>query len=246
MAAAVADSKLIEVPPTVFNGDRTKSDQFLHDFSMYRALNYDHRIMQSPYLRILLALQYIKGPLVQDWANDYVTEMNARIHRQVNPILENSDVHWTSFLTDFRTAYTDTALQQTAYHQLQQLRMKGHDLDQYVARFKHLCTKAGVDRTQLQTISMFARGLERKLLNSIIHNAKPNMNTTFNEWVTYAHDQQKNDAYSLGLLHPDQSWIRWQTPAQSSRSHHHGHHRGHTNGTPMDVDIGPVARVYKA
>ena len=65
-AAAAADSKLISVPLTIFDGDRTKSEQFIHDFTMYRAFNFDHRIMRSPYLCTLLALQYIKGPLVQD------------------------------------------------------------------------------------------------------------------------------------------------------------------------------------
>ena len=79
-APAPADSRLIGVPPPIFDGDRTKSKQFIHDFTMYRALNFNHCIMQSPYLHTLLALQYIKGPLVQDWTNDYVTEMNSCIH----------------------------------------------------------------------------------------------------------------------------------------------------------------------
>ena len=88
-AVAAADSKLIGIPPAIFDGDRTKSEQFIHDFTIYRAFNFDHRIMRSPYLRILLALQYIKGPLVQDWANDYVTEMNGRINHPTNPVPEN-------------------------------------------------------------------------------------------------------------------------------------------------------------
>ena len=131
-AAAAADFKLIGVPPAIFDGDKTKSEQFIHDFTMYRAFNFDHCIMQSPYLCTLLALQYIKGPLVQDWANDYVTEMNGSVNNPTNPVSENADAHWNNFLANFRTVYTNTALLQTTYHQLQQLRMKDHNLDQYV------------------------------------------------------------------------------------------------------------------
>ena len=63
-AAAPADAKLNGVPPTVFDGDRSMSEQFINEFAMYRALNHDHRIIANPYLRTVLALQYIKGPNV--------------------------------------------------------------------------------------------------------------------------------------------------------------------------------------
>ena len=61
---AAPDAKLNGVPPTVFNGDRSMSEQFINEFAMYRALNHDHRIMANPYLQTVLALQYIKGPNV--------------------------------------------------------------------------------------------------------------------------------------------------------------------------------------
>ena len=124
--------------------------------------------------------------------------------------------------------------------------MKGHDLDTYVARFTHLCTKAQVDKDTMAIRSQFARGLHPELRKDILRFERPNLNTTFDEWVTKARNQQKQDAFNAGLLYPGQSWIKWQTPTHQSRSHHHGHSRGHTNGTPMDVDVEPVTRVYKA
>ena len=78
-AAALADIKLNGVPPTVFDRDRSMSEQFINEFAMYRALNHDHRIMANPYLQTVLALQYIKWPNVRDWANDQLRHLNTQI-----------------------------------------------------------------------------------------------------------------------------------------------------------------------
>ena len=160
--AAAADTKLNGVPPTVFDGDRSMSEQFINEFAMYRALNHDHRIMANPYLQTVLALQYIKGPNVRDWANDQLRHLDAQI-QPPNPVPTTDNALWDDFVNAFTITYTDTTAQQTAYHQLQGLKMRGHDLDTYVARFTHLCTKVQVDKDTMAIHSQFARGLHPEL-----------------------------------------------------------------------------------
>ena len=54
-------------PPAVFTGDRSKSDEFLEDFKVYRMANQGNQTMRVPLERVALILTYIKGKNVQDW-----------------------------------------------------------------------------------------------------------------------------------------------------------------------------------
>jgi len=46
---------------------------------MYYGLNANHEVMRSPYLRTMLALTLIKGPLVDDWASDQVQALKEKV-----------------------------------------------------------------------------------------------------------------------------------------------------------------------
>ena len=48
-------------PPTVFTRDRSKSDEFLEDFKVYRMANQGSQTMRVPLERVALILTYIKG-----------------------------------------------------------------------------------------------------------------------------------------------------------------------------------------
>ena len=53
--------------PTVFNGDRSKSDQFLQKFHILMLSNHRHHAMATPLNHIGVALSYIRGKKVNDW-----------------------------------------------------------------------------------------------------------------------------------------------------------------------------------
>ena len=57
------------VPPNVFTGDRSRSEAFLNEFRRYRPLNKNNKVISNPFTRVLTALSYIKGPIVEDWVN---------------------------------------------------------------------------------------------------------------------------------------------------------------------------------
>jgi len=56
-------------PPAKFNGDRKAAKQFMNDFRAYRFLNRKNETMKVAANRVALALTFIKGEQVQDWAN---------------------------------------------------------------------------------------------------------------------------------------------------------------------------------
>jgi hypothetical protein len=56
----------------IFYGDRSKSEVFKQQFTMFQGLNDRHEVMEIPYYRIMQALSLIKGPMVNDWAANQV------------------------------------------------------------------------------------------------------------------------------------------------------------------------------
>ena len=94
--------------------------------------------MQNAYLRTVLCLSLIKGPRVDDWVADQLGSLNDKVKRTQNPIAKDNEDLWNEFQTAFDNTFTDTTQQQKAQSAILFLRMKGEDLDGYIATFKHL------------------------------------------------------------------------------------------------------------
>src|SRR6266403_3499647 len=122
-------------PPAKFDGDRKMGKKFLNDFKTYKFLNRKNETMRIPVNRVALALTFIKGEHVQDWAHEVMKNMEDRLESPLNPMLETNEYHWDYFEDAFRDAYTDTSEREDADNKLQNLHMKDGNLDQYVAEF---------------------------------------------------------------------------------------------------------------
>ena len=55
------------VPPTIFDGTRSRADDFMGQFRRFKMVNRTHEAMKVPYDRVLTALTYMRGPLINDW-----------------------------------------------------------------------------------------------------------------------------------------------------------------------------------
>jgi hypothetical protein len=66
--------------PDIFHGDRSKSETFKQQFKVYQGINDNHEVMQNPYYRTMQALSLIKGPLVNDWVDDQITDLMEKYH----------------------------------------------------------------------------------------------------------------------------------------------------------------------
>ena len=53
--------------PTVFDGDRQKTDEFLHELHLYQFVDIAHPIMTNPWQKTAHALTYMDGPEVYKW-----------------------------------------------------------------------------------------------------------------------------------------------------------------------------------
>ena len=125
--------------------------------------------MQSPYLRTMLVLTLIKGPLVDDWASDQVQVLEEKVIQTINPIGQDQEVLWTDFITAFNLNYTDITKKQQALSVLYQLCMQKDRFDDYVTLFKHYAKQAEFDLSHLATIQLFTMGIKNKLQNAILH-----------------------------------------------------------------------------
>ncbi len=62
-------------PSTKFDGDRKMAKKFLNDFKTYKFLNRKNETMKILANRVALALTFIKGEHVQDWAHEVMKNM---------------------------------------------------------------------------------------------------------------------------------------------------------------------------
>ena len=63
-------------PPTIFTGDRSKSDNFLREFKIYHMANSQNNSMLVPLDRIGLAISFIRGPMVNDWVEHMMNRID--------------------------------------------------------------------------------------------------------------------------------------------------------------------------
>jgi hypothetical protein len=146
--------------PDKFDGDRTKTNTFLQDFDIPWNMNENNEMFHSSYLHINLALSLIRGPNVDDWVQAQIEELCRRL-APGGGFTWDQEALWTDFRNTFTVAFTNTTERLWAVTALHDLKMKGDDLDTYVAWFCALGRKAGHSLDNPGTMDNFARGLKK-------------------------------------------------------------------------------------
>jgi len=170
--------------------------------------------MSNPYYRTMLALSHIRGPLVNDWVEDQVTALTEKVTHQQNQIPRTENVLWTEYEAAFDSAFTDTTKKQRAQSAIQQLRMRGDDLDSYVSTFKHIAKQAEYSLDAQGTIYLFALGLKPGLLRANLHRENPP--NTMEEWIAAARTELQKLYRCQVFMYPGQIQHGWtnQQPKQ--------------------------------
>ena len=168
-------------PPT-FDGTRSKADNFWRAFKIYRILNKETNTIKNPFHRTALAISFIMGPNVDDWAEHQLDQLEEK----TSPLNPNSYVDtderlWTEFEAAFQTAYQDTTRAQDAFTALMQLEMKGWDVDTYIATFDRLVAHAGWSASDKGIMEKFRNGLPRWLALDIMRRYV-DIPATLDEW----------------------------------------------------------------
>ena len=188
------------VPPTIFDGTRNRADDFMGQFRRFKMVNRNHEAMKVPYDRVLTALTYMRGPLINDWIDQQEKKLDARIDTtKRGHVQETDEILWNEFETAFLAAWTDTSKKQNAYDQLMRLTMNGWDVDTYIATFDRLTLAAGWDQGSEGTIAKFREGLSKGVHSKALD--RDRIPRTIDEWKAAARTEvtRAKEKYNAGL-----------------------------------------------
>ena len=173
------------VPPTIFDGTRSKANDFMGQFRRFKMVNRMHEAMKVPYDRVLTALTYIRGPLINNWVDQQEKKLESHVDTsKTNWVLETNEILWAKFEAAFLAAWTDTSKKQNAYDQLMRLVMNGWDVDTYIATFDRLTLAAGWDQNSEGTIAKFREGLSKGVHSKALD--RDHIPRTIDEWKAAA------------------------------------------------------------
>src|SRR6267142_4876422 len=130
-------------PPTIFDGERLKTNQFMTEFQLWWMINNGAEVMNNPFQRIALCLSFIRGPKVDNWVEEKINQLRCAVlgdpANGIPPTHHPTDeALWNNFGADFRAAYQDTAAEENAYAQLKDLYMIEDRIDEYITHFEVL------------------------------------------------------------------------------------------------------------
>ena len=224
------------VPPTIFDGTRSRADDFVGQFRRFKMVNRTHEAMKTPYDRVLTALTYIRGPLINDWVEQQEKKLIERTDTTKRGHVQESDeVLWNEFETAFLAAWTDTSKKQNAYDQLMRLTMNGWDVDTYIATFDRLTLVAGWDSNSEGTIAKFREGLSKGVHSKALD--RDHIPRTIEEWKAAARTEvaRAKEKYNAGLTGNQ----RRNPPKVGTYPHTQTRSQSNSNSSgvvPMEVD----------
>jgi hypothetical protein len=158
------DIKAMGSLPRIFDGDRTWAEAFLTEFLGYLILNQGVPGFESPIRQVTLALTLIKGEKVDLWVRNMIDTL-----RRLHPVHHNVPAIWEESEQAFRDKFVDSTRELRARNQLEQLKFKYPDIDEYVANFEDLIVYAGYNLASKEAINLFLKGFSknRNLLDKV-------------------------------------------------------------------------------
>ena len=235
------------VPPTIFDGTRSKADDFMGQFRRFKMVNRNQDAMKVPYDRVLTALTYMRGPLINDWIDQQEKKLDARIDTtKRNHVPETDEVLWNEFEAAFLAAWTDTSKKQNAYDQLMRLTMNGWDVDTYIATFDRLTLAAGWDSNSEGTIAKFREGLSKGVHSKALD--RDRIPRTIEEWKAAARIEvaRAKEKYNAGLTGNQRRYAPKNGGYQNTQTQPRAQPNQSNSGVvPMEVDSATGTNNFK-
>ena len=200
------NDKLIGNPPSIFTGDKSKSEEFSTQWQLYEGVNMTNNQMRIPFQRAMLFLTYLQGPLVNEW----VKAMNAWLRLQIthNHYRLTDEWLWDSTMQAFNRQFADVLEQEKAKAMLRKgFKMEGSDLDAYISKFEQTVPHAGLNHDDPLVLDKFTDRLPTKMYEDIYTHKHPR---TYKQWRHEAINQQKVFVHLRARLN---SWCTTSTPA---------------------------------
>jgi hypothetical protein len=126
---------------------------------------------ESPIHKVTLALTFIKGPNMVRWA----TGMERWIDK-LDQVNDNIPTVWDQFLEEIEEQFVDSTIRQRSRVELENLKMRFPEIDQYISKFEDLASLAGYIVGNKETINFFLRGLPNDVMEDVL---KPPITNTY-------------------------------------------------------------------
>ena len=234
-----SNGSMTGIAPAIFDGKRTNVENFLNQFRRYKLMNEGNKVMNEPFLRILTALSYIRGPLVEDWVNAQDEWLEKRVDPTVRGHLARGDeALWMEFIGNFKTAWKDTSKVQTAYDKLMKLTMEGWDVDSYNVTFNRLASAAGWEHDGQGTIARYRSGLRNVVHRKILD--RENWPVDMDGWQEAARKEVKRareiENQGLNNFRRNQQSRDSGNFLSNQRANNNARPNNNNNIVPMEVD----------
>ncbi len=178
--------KLVGETPSIYDGDRKNTQLFINKWELYWGVNNNNPLMTNPYRQAMFFLTYIKGTRVNKW----VMVVNCWLTRQLQGGITNTDERlWSEVAASFLRCFADSLAKEKAQALLQDgIKMKGEDINSYIAEFKEAVRMAEYWFDVPQTIDTFTEGLPMGLYLKVLEFDQPH---SYEQWKQAAIDWQQ-------------------------------------------------------
>ena len=110
----------------------------------------------------MLVLTLIQEPLVKEWAQTHTDWLE-----RMTPLDDKLDT-WRQFTQQFISTFTDTQKDQQAQNQLEGLKMKWPEVDQYIMDFEKLMREASYRLGTPESIQIYLKGLPSSVMKDVL------------------------------------------------------------------------------
>jgi len=178
--------KLVGETPSIYKGERENTQLFINQWELYWGVNNDNPLMINPYRRAMFFLTYIKGSHINKW----VVAVNRWLTRQLQGGIANMDERlWNEVAASFLRCFADNLAKEKAQSLLREgIKMKGEDINLYIAEFEEAVRTVDYRFNVPQTIDTFTEGLPMGLYQKILKLNRPH---SYDQWKQAAIDRQQ-------------------------------------------------------
>ena len=159
------------IHPDKYNGDWYQMTRFLNTFNQFMLINYKADIAKDPIMQSIYFLSLLEGPKCKGWV-DIADKWLQQVADDPSIISCRTNI-WCKLEKKFKESFSDYAECERAQDKLKRLKMKGDNLDKYLAAFETLGQCAELDPNDPSNLQTFALGLLQSLADACIRMESP-------------------------------------------------------------------------
>lgn len=167
-------------PPKPFTGKREEFDRFLQDVNLYLELN--DEMYNTDKKKIAYALSFMNEGDADSWKGQFLTSARTDSKLELGT--------WEKFEADLTEAFKPYDAPGDALEKITTLRMGTNSIEDHIARYKVLLTKAGVKDDSPSAIDYFRRSLNVPLQKNLLNLPTPPKD--LKEWYDWAQRLDNN------------------------------------------------------